>query len=67
MVDIKFEFFKLFFLLVGEVPFFSTLSPPELLDRHIQLGNQTHAKELSHMTLTSKEPVNWTHFGGRFH
>lgn len=39
-------------------------SPNELLDRHIQLGDSVHTKELSMLPLTSQMSVNWTHFGG---
>ncbi|XP_060578266.1 hamartin-like [Ruditapes philippinarum] len=45
-------------------PFFSTFSPPELLDRHISLGKDIHAKELSKLPIPSTQEVNWTHFGG---
>ncbi|CAH1785297.1 unnamed protein product, partial [Owenia fusiformis] len=45
-------------------PLFSTFSPSELLDRHIQLGGELHAKELSKIPLTSQTAINWTHFGG---
>ncbi|XP_053380721.1 hamartin-like isoform X2 [Mercenaria mercenaria] len=45
-------------------PFFSTFSPPELLDRHIRLGKDIHAKELSKLPIPSTQEVNWTHFGG---
>lgn len=45
-------------------PFYSTYSPPELLDRHIQLGRDIHAKELSKLPIPSTQDVNWTHFGG---
>ncbi|KAL4219214.1 hamartin [Mactra antiquata] len=44
--------------------FFSTFSPPELLDRHISLGRDIHAKELSKLPIPSNQDVNWTHFGG---
>ncbi|XP_064649167.1 hamartin-like isoform X2 [Lineus longissimus] len=47
-----------------EVPLFTSLSPPDLLDRQIQLGGEVHAKELSHIPLTSGESISWTHFGG---
>lgn len=43
---------------------YSALSPPELLDRHLFQGKELHAKELSHIPLTSNETVSWTHFGG---
>ncbi|XP_077986849.1 hamartin-like [Glandiceps talaboti] len=42
----------------------SALSPPQLLDRHIELGSEVHAEELSRLPLTSQPSVNWTHFGG---
>ncbi|KAH3794097.1 hypothetical protein DPMN_147628 [Dreissena polymorpha] len=45
-------------------PFFLTYSPPELLDRHLQLGHDIHAKELSRIPIPSTQDVNWTHFGG---
>ncbi|KAK3768427.1 hypothetical protein RRG08_053419 [Elysia crispata] len=47
-----------------EISFFTTVTPPELLDRHLRLGSDLHAKELTKIPLTSKESVNWTHFGG---
>ncbi|KAK6195034.1 hypothetical protein SNE40_000552 [Patella caerulea] len=47
-----------------EIPMFSTFSPPELLDRQLIVGGDLHAKELNKIPLTSKESVNWTHFGG---
>lgn len=47
-----------------ETSLFSTLSPPELLDRHLTQGSELHAKELAHIPLTSKGNVSWTHFGG---
>ncbi|KAK3088192.1 hypothetical protein FSP39_015981 [Pinctada imbricata] len=43
---------------------FSVLSPMELLDQYFRLGSQVHAKELSKIPMTSKDTVNWTHFGG---
>ncbi|KAJ8300717.1 hypothetical protein KUTeg_022236 [Tegillarca granosa] len=46
------------------VPVFSTFSPPELLDKHIQSGEELHAKELSKIPMTSKDSISWTHFGG---
>ncbi|XP_005108980.1 hamartin [Aplysia californica] len=48
----------------NEVSLFSVVSPPELLDRHLKLGSDIHAKELTKIPLTSKETTNWTHFGG---
>ncbi|BFZ05577.1 hypothetical protein BsWGS_08616 [Bradybaena similaris] len=48
----------------NEVSLFSVMSPPELLDRHLRLGSDIHAKELTKIPLTSKESTNWTHFGG---
>ncbi|CAG5127226.1 unnamed protein product [Candidula unifasciata] len=48
----------------NEVSLFSVMSPPELLDRHLRLGSDLHAKELTQIPLTSKESTNWTHFGG---
>lgn len=50
----------------NEVSLFSLMSPPELLDRHLRLGSDIHAKELTKIPLTSKECTNWTHFGGWF-
>ncbi|KAK3586967.1 hypothetical protein CHS0354_026683 [Potamilus streckersoni] len=47
-----------------EVPMFSTFSPSELLDRHLLLGSEMYAKELSKLPITSSCTVNWTHFGG---
>ncbi|XP_064616348.1 hamartin-like [Liolophura sinensis] len=47
-----------------ETPLFSTFSPPELLDRHLQLGGEVHSKELSRIPITSQDSINWTHFGG---
>ncbi|GFS06966.1 hamartin [Elysia marginata] len=47
-----------------EISLFSTVAPPELLDRHLRLGSDLHAKELTKIPLTSKESTNWTHFGG---
>ncbi|RUS68637.1 hypothetical protein EGW08_023600 [Elysia chlorotica] len=47
-----------------EIALFSRVAPPELLDRHLKLGSDLHAKELTKIPLTSKESVNWTHFGG---
>ncbi|XP_014673171.1 PREDICTED: hamartin-like [Priapulus caudatus] len=47
-----------------EFPFYTTLPPAELLDRHVQLAHSTHAKELSKLSLTSKSSTDWTHFGG---
>ncbi|GFO17745.1 hamartin [Plakobranchus ocellatus] len=47
-----------------EISLFSTVTPPELLDRHLRLGSDLHAKELTKIPLTSKETTNWTHFGG---
>ncbi|XP_052789916.1 hamartin-like [Mya arenaria] len=44
--------------------FFTTYSPPELLDRHIELGRDIHAKELSKIPMPSTTDTNWTHFGG---
>ncbi|XP_061169863.1 hamartin-like isoform X2 [Saccostrea echinata] len=45
-------------------PIFETYSPPELLDRHLQLGGNIHAKQLSRIPLTNQDSINWTHFGG---
>ena len=49
-----------------DAPLFTTFSPPDLLDKHIQLGWEVHAKQLSHIPLTSHGSVNWIHFGGTF-
>ncbi|KAH9500758.1 hypothetical protein Btru_076398, partial [Bulinus truncatus] len=46
----------------NEASLFSSMSPPELLERHIRLGNDIHNKELT--TLITKNSTNWTHFGG---
>lgn len=48
----------------GERPFYTTLSPPEILDRHLQLGNEIYMKELN-VPLTSTIGTDWTHFGGQ--
>lgn len=48
----------------NEAPFFSTFSPPDLLDRHIAQAREVHAQELSRFQLTSQGSVSWTHFGG---
>ncbi|XP_067137028.1 hamartin [Centruroides vittatus] len=48
----------------GERPFYTTLSPPEILDRHLQLGNDVYMKELN-VPLTSTIGTDWTHFGGQ--
>lgn len=45
-------------------PYFSSLSPMELMDRHIRLARDLHAKELSKIPIPSTQDVNWTHFGG---
>nr|XP_022325080.1 hamartin-like isoform X2 [Crassostrea virginica] len=45
-------------------PVFETYSPPELLDRHLQMGGDIHAKQLSKIPLTNQDSINWTHFGG---
>ncbi|XP_041368930.1 hamartin-like [Gigantopelta aegis] len=47
-----------------EMAQFNKMSPPELLDQHLKMGGELHAKELTKIPLTSKENVNWTHFGG---
>lgn len=47
------------------IPVFETFSPPELLDRHLQMGGEIHAKQLSKIPLTNQDSINWTHFGGR--
>ncbi|XP_038063703.1 hamartin-like [Patiria miniata] len=49
---------------IGTVPLHSLYSPSQLLDRHLQLGNQTHDDRLTGLPLTSQESVDWTHFGG---
>uniref|UniRef100_K1PLX0 Hamartin n=1 Tax=Magallana gigas TaxID=29159 RepID=K1PLX0_MAGGI len=46
------------------IPVFETFSPPELLDRHLQMGGEIHAKQLSKIPLTNQDSINWTHFGG---
>ena len=48
-------------------PVFETYSPPELLDRHLQMGGDIHAKQLSKIPLTNQDSINWTHFGGKKH
>uniref|UniRef100_A0A2C9KYW8 Hamartin n=1 Tax=Biomphalaria glabrata TaxID=6526 RepID=A0A2C9KYW8_BIOGL len=48
----------------NEVPLFNTIPPPELLDKHIRLGSDTHKKELTNVPLIAKDSTNWTHFGG---
>lgn len=45
-------------------PLFSGYSPPELLDRHLQLGSDIHTKELSKIPIPCTQSINWTHFGG---
>ncbi|XP_070531599.1 hamartin-like [Ptychodera flava] len=40
------------------------LSPAQLLDRHIELGGELHAEELSRVPLPSQSSADWTHFGG---
>ncbi|XP_076090559.1 hamartin-like isoform X2 [Mytilus galloprovincialis] len=47
-----------------EVPLFQSLSPLELLDKHLTMGREIHAKELSKIPITSQDAINWTHFGG---
>ena len=47
-----------------EVPLFQALSPLELLDKHLTMGREIHAKELSKIPITSQDAINWTHFGG---
>ncbi|XP_067662773.1 hamartin-like isoform X2 [Haliotis asinina] len=47
-----------------EIPLFSSVSPVELLERHLKMGSELHAKELTRIPLTSKDTVHWTHFGG---
>ncbi|XP_022085127.1 hamartin-like [Acanthaster planci] len=49
---------------IGTVPLHSLYSPSQLLDRHLQLGNQIHDDQLIGLPLTSQESVDWTHFGG---
>ncbi|XP_048773723.2 hamartin-like isoform X3 [Ostrea edulis] len=46
------------------VPVFETYSPPELLDKHLHLGGDIHAKQLSRIPLTNQDSISWTHFGG---
>ncbi len=41
----------------------NTLSPIEILDRHLALGSDICLKELNN-PLTSKKETDWTHFGG---
>lgn len=47
-----------------DVPIFQSLSPLELLDKHLTMGREIHAKELSKIPITSLDAINWTHFGG---
>ncbi|XP_033729532.1 hamartin-like isoform X2 [Pecten maximus] len=42
----------------------TSFSPPELLDRHLRLGGEVHAKQLSKIPITSHDSISWTHFGG---
>ncbi|XP_060069721.1 hamartin-like [Ylistrum balloti] len=42
----------------------TSFSPPDLLDRHLRLGGEVHAKQLSKIPITSHDSVSWTHFGG---
>ena len=60
--SIKFVFFSS----DEQMPSFCSYSPPELLDRHLKLGGQVHAKELSKIPITSQDSVSWTHFGGNW-
>ncbi|XP_071948076.1 hamartin-like [Antedon mediterranea] len=48
----------------GRLSWQSPLSPPELLDRYIELGENVHSKELSRIPLASQNHISWTHFGG---
>ncbi|XP_033099005.1 hamartin-like [Anneissia japonica] len=48
----------------GRISWQSPLSPPELLDLYIELGDNVHSKELSRIPLTSRNNIRWTHFGG---
>ncbi|XP_076314237.1 tuberous sclerosis 1 protein hamartin [Tachypleus tridentatus] len=50
---------------IPEVPLFTTLSPPEVLDRHLQFGSDIYLKEVSCLPLPSSKNTNWTHFGGQ--
>lgn len=45
--------------------FHGSLSPVELLDRHLQLGSETYISQLNFIPLTSTDSTNWTHFGGQ--
>lgn len=44
--------------------FLGSLSPPELLDRYIQLGNLASLNQLSIIPITETKSTDWTHFGG---
>lgn len=45
---------------------FSNLSPPELLDNYIQLGNVTYTNQINSIPITSTKNTDWTHFGGKY-
>ncbi|XP_054769936.2 hamartin-like [Lytechinus pictus] len=45
-------------------PLHAVFSPAEMLDRHINMSDDVHDKELSRLPLTSQKSVNWTHYGG---
>lgn len=49
----------------AEHAFHSSLSPVELLDRHLQLGSETYISQLNFIPITSTDSTNWTHFGGQ--
>lgn len=56
---------EIFSVLSGtDISLFNTWPAPELLDQYLTIGSELHAKELTNIPLTSKETVNWTHFGG---
>ncbi|KAL5011866.1 hypothetical protein ScPMuIL_010417 [Solemya velum] len=46
-----------------EVPLFNTYTPAELLDRHIQLGEDIHTRELSKPAPPNKEAANTASYG----
>ncbi|XP_021365469.1 hamartin-like [Mizuhopecten yessoensis] len=49
---------------LGPAGMATSFSPPELLDRHLRLGGEVHAKQLSKIPITSHDSTSWTHFGG---
>ena len=54
---------ELFYICVTDESKPPVFAPP-VLDRHLRLGSDIHAKQLSHLPLTCKDSTNWTHFGG---